>query len=324
MILSKWRGYTHTELSVLPQVKDSRISDQNEGSFNDLLDWMPKKYRVGPWCRLAPLYIICMCLAVATMQPDHILPDPNQTNTLNHNAYSIEWCCHLLIFGTVWYILWSMCTTSNIMPGLISKPLGLTILSFYTMQSWCMIGIIHTVAVVYPFVNEDSEYASWLNTIHHMLQFPVLASATCTSVVFNLAVIPAIMFSNMFNQDIKKQLIDLVCDHRVIQVHVMNLPYAFMGAFLSSSWSRSLGENLGDDSYFTFRSFTFEDVWFGLVLTVGYALFYVLLLDRMGLGWYHVLFSPRVWYCVGTWTIFFGFYCGNFLLWNKVVDWLVQ
>merc|ERR1740139_659736 len=88
-------------------------------------------------------------------------------------------------------------------------------------------------------------------------------------------------------------------EFRMVQYHICNVIYSAMNTLFTQS-----GDN-------TFQLFIYEDLWYALVYGLGYSLFYVLFLDRIGIHLYPV-FSPRknrsallwlyIW--IGTFAIF--------------------
>jgi len=66
------------------------------------------------------------------------------------------------------------------------------------------------------------------------------------------------------------------CTYRMVQIHLCNIIYAVIGAQSDSSS----------------QPFDYNDLWYGLSWSVGYHLFYILILDRIGAHIY-LIFSPR-------------------------------
>ena len=62
--------------------------------------------------------------------------------------------------------------------------------------------------------------------------------------------------------------------------------------------------------------FQYEDLWYGLVFVIGYDMFYVLFLDRLGIHMYPVLL-PRMNYLFLMWSAVAG---GAFVFYQEMND----
>ena len=88
---------------------------------------------------------------------------------------------------------------------------------------------------------------------------------------------------------------------RMVQVHFFNIVFAVLNTLVTSS-----------------RDFEFIDLWCALAGAVGYALLYLLVLDRFGIHLYPV-FSPRSDWSMLSWLAFLGTYFVVFHAWNRVI-----
>jgi hypothetical protein len=66
------------------------------------------------------------------------------------------------------------------------------------------------------------------------------------------------------------------------------------------------------------RQFEFLDLWLAFAGAIGYALFYLLVLDRFGVHLYPI-FSPRTCWSVLSWTALLGTYFLVFYGWNEAI-----
>jgi hypothetical protein len=66
------------------------------------------------------------------------------------------------------------------------------------------------------------------------------------------------------------------------------------------------------------RQLEFLDLWCALAGAIGYALLYLLVLDRFGVHLYPI-FSPRTFWSVLSWSALLGTYFMVFYGWNEVI-----
>ncbi len=59
-------------------------------------------------------------------------------------------------------------------------------------------------------------------------------------------------------------------------------------------------------------------LWCAMLVGVIYALFYLLVLDRLGVHLYPI-FSPRTHWCAVAYSVFVGLYFGAFRGWNAII-----
>ena len=89
---------------------------------------------------------------------------------------------------------------------------------------------------------------------------------------------------------------------RMVQVHFFNIVFAVLNTLVTSS-----------------RDFEFIDLWCALAGAVGYALLYLLVLDRFGIHLYPV-FSPRSVWSMLSWSALLGTYFLVFHAWNGAIS----
>lgn len=67
------------------------------------------------------------------------------------------------------------------------------------------------------------------------------------------------------------------------------------------------------------RCLTFFDLWVALAVAFVYMMFYLNVLDRLGLHFY-IVFTPRTVYCVIPYAMILLFYWGLYNGWNHVLS----
>ena len=67
------------------------------------------------------------------------------------------------------------------------------------------------------------------------------------------------------------------------------------------------------------KCLTFFDLWAGLAISFIYIMFYLNVLDPLGLHFY-IVFTPRTIYCVFPYAMILGFYWGLHHGWNYILS----
>jgi hypothetical protein len=160
-----------------------------DGSYKGYFDWLPQRYRVGPWSPLAGV-VLTMFYAIAAYQLFH-WKGWTETDLQDHQFpeyKSAGWIYHVL--GGLW-----MCT---IMAFLVFRsPLGIYAWSTYTVQSWSLLTIRHILCALTPW---SPTAVLWAERI----RFPCAASPTITFVVWYFLLVPYVYFVAM-KGEAKKQ-----------------------------------------------------------------------------------------------------------------------
>ena len=96
----------------------------------------------------------------------------------------------------------------------------------------------------------------------------------------------------------------------MVQQHVCNIIYAVMNTIVSVTINDN--NDNGDNRPVLFQT---DDLWRGAASIFLYGIFYLLVLDRIGVHIYPV-FSPRTNYVVITWCTVFSLTIGVYHFWN--------
>jgi len=178
----------------------------------------------------------------------------------------------------------------------------------FTVWAFTMLLIRHALsAFVIPFVststcNDQSDI--WACTcsrlgnltilIAEAMRLPSLLNAVVVFVVWNLILAPGIYFLAMDTQEKKKQFLRWLFQFNLLNQHGLNLPLAVMSSIVTAP-----------------RDFTDVDLYFAMGTLILYLVFYLLVLDRLGVHLYPI-FSPRTRHCFLIWVAVALSYYGLF------------
>jgi len=254
------------------------------GSFMGYFDWVPHKFRIGPWSMPARIYMVALCVTIWRTKPQHFEFEPTFPR-----PYSFSWYYNLITFAWMTIVLnLTLCGRA-----------GLFVLSTYTIQSWTVLTIRHGLTALAPFLSNDKHI---LLQINELLRFQGIVTATVTFVIWNFVIAPVILYKFMDCPKKRRDFVSWMFSFRLVQVHGFNIVFAILNTIATGP-----------------RHFTFIDLWCAFIMALLYSLFYLLILDRLGIHLYPI-FSPRSYVSLVTWTIVFACYYGSFLLWNHVIE----
>lgn len=245
---------------------------------------VPEKLRVGPWNTVMPFFIVLVIAGVVYMKPESIL-EQMETVSVYPEPYSNWWYYNL--FAGIWM-------SSFILYCLSTK---VWIITTYTIQSWIYLSLRHCLTALAPFLTQGH----FLVQCNEFLRFPSLATATITFTLWNFLIAP-IIYILMETPKKKHDFVLFNLSFRLIQLHVFNIVFAI----------------LNNISVSPRRSFTYSDLWCSIALAAVYLLFYMLILDRLGVHLYP-MFSPRFKFVIGSISSAIGLYYVCFLGWNKAI-----
>ena len=221
----------------------------HEGSLMGFFDFVPRYLRAGPWTTVAPIFISIIVAKLIYWMPQqssfHLDDEVLSTHPL---AYSAFWVYNVITFFWMKIILLSSIRKRG--PGVVLT---------YTIQSWIMLTIRHGLSALAPFLPRN-HFLLWMN---ELLRFPALATASVTFFYWNFIIAPLIYYN--FQKDKRRDFLKFNFSFRLIQLHFFNVIFATMNTVVTSS-----------------RAFQFVDLWCALAGAVGYALLYLLILDRIG------------------------------------------
>ncbi|KAL7571820.1 hypothetical protein ACA910_002905 [Epithemia clementina (nom. ined.)] len=268
----------------------------DNGSFLGYFDWVPSKFRVGPWSPAAICYLTIIfyltALSVVYLASEQSRPWWSRTNDfvqdLNYPpAFSPQWWYNVILS------LWMMYINYLVLAG----PLSIRAWSTYTIQSWTSLWIRHILCALAPF-------SSWALTWAEYLRFPVACSATCTFVIWNGLIFPYAYFIGLKTEEQKKGFYEFAFSFRLVQIHFFNLLFCV----LNIVWTSPI------------RPLEWVDLNLAFVSAAAYMAWYLLVLDRLGVHFYPI-FTPRVgWMVVTLWTMLVFAYFGTFFLWKSILS----
>lgn len=274
------------------------------GSLGGYFDFVPEHLRVGPWSSVAILYlgmILAVCSGTAFRVWQHrdyylqqYLPEllevhysPPGTAQFAYNALASVWMAGI----AVW---------------VARGPRGLYVWSTYTVQSWTLLAVRHALCALAGAAASSGSYHHhhrWIVLLAELVRFPSACSATITFAVWNFAVQPALYY---YLQDPLKRrnFVKFCWSFRLVNLHVGNIAFATLNALWASPP----------------RNLHFLDFYWAFGSVVVYMLFYLLVLDRLGVHLYPV-FSPRAsgLIVIAAWTTLLLLYGGTFHLWRHAM-----
>ena len=269
-----------------------------DGSFLGYFDWVPRKFRVGPWSSVALVYLTLLFYSTAVFgaffwssRYNPSSPLFEQTTQLKPESlkypelYSLGWYYHVIVSMWMSYVIYLV----------ITGPVGFKAWGTYTIQSWSLLLTRHLACAVAPL------------TIHAVLlaeyiRFPVACSASVTFIVWNFALMPFIYFGGMKDSQARKRFLDFCFSFRLVQIHVFNILYCYLNIYFSPS-----------------REMDAFDFYLAVVSVLIYAMWYLFILDRLGIHFYPI-FSPRDGRVVATtWTFAVALYVTLFYAWQRLM-----
>ena len=280
-------------ISALSDISFLKLFDPNspwvlvhEGSLMGFFDFVPRSLRVGPWHTAAPIYMtIFVAKLIYWMPQKESFYLDDEILSAHPLAYSATWFYNVVTFFWMKFVLFQ--TLSLRGPGVIVT---------YTIQSWMMLTTRHGLSALAPFLPKQH----FLLRFNEILRFPALASATITFFYWNFLLAP-IIYYNIKGEERRKAFFRFNFNFRMIQVHFFNIVFAVLNTIVTSC-----------------RKFQFLDLWCALAGALGYALLYLLVLDRFGVHLYPI-FSPRTVWSLLSWSAILGTYFLVFHVWNEAI-----
>lgn len=286
------------------------------GSYQGYFDWVPIHYRIGTWSIQAPTVLVGMFIYLIYMKPnqdDGWEPYQNVSNENDQNHHHSGsaasflpttsfggWECYNL-GAAAWMTL---VLVKNIQQEGIFVPY-----CTFTTWSWTLLWLRHVLSVTIAIFLSFSYYASseplLLVQWKEALRCPALLNACIVFFVWNLILAPGIYVTQMKTKKEKSQFRKWLVTFNLLNQHGLNLPLAMLSCIVSEPTRK-----------FTIR----QDLWYGQVVLYLYMLFYVLVLDRMGVHLYPI-FSPRSSTCGIIWMALVLLHYGLF---KGIQTWVEQ
>ena len=257
-----------------------------DGNLLGFFTWVPEHLRIGPWSKAALPSIILLTSMIAYHSP---MEDQFYTEVASYPpARSPYW----------WYNIFASCFMIGVCMQSVANSSWAICLSF-TLLSWNMNALRHGIHALAPFLSDHHP----LLKLNHILRFPALVSATITFVIWNFVLVPA-LYVMMITREKKDNFAIWNTNSRLVQFHCCNMIYATLNTMVT-----------GNREGVRPPLFDAEDLWYGLAYGLVYSLFYVFVLDRIGVHLYPI-FSPRSKYFPASWGMAFVLYYSSFLVWN--------
>lgn len=259
-----------------------------EGSFGGFFDWVPAHFRIGPWCATAIAYLTAIYyLAFVAGCYLWLHHESWKMEDLRYPGVgTLEWTYQVVT--SVWmlfiiYLVWI-------------GPMGLRAWATYTIQSWSLLTLRHILAALVPLAPNNYH----LLVCAELIRFPAACSATVTFGIFNLVLAPYVYFFSGKTAKAKQEFVQFIFSFRLVQIHVFNLLFGY----LNVAWASPP------------RALTALDLYLSIVSVLLYTLWYLGVMDRLGIHVYPI-FTPRDSLVVVTsWTFLTGVYLANFAGWR--------
>lgn len=282
--------------SKLPPIKLSSFVDPREpwvlvpdGNLLGFFGWVPKNLRIGRWSKLAIPTLGLVASVLLYHRPTGDYPDIYVSSypTLFSNLWWYNIIAFLCMAGIVAYIL-------------IYRTKGAIVT--FTLLSWGTNMLRHGINFLVPFLHDNHA----LLRLNHMMRFPALVSASITCAIWNLVLLPYVYnFAFEDSKEKKANFVKFNFNPRMVQLHVCNIIYAIMNTVVTMRVKDTSDPIL----------FELDDLWYGATYTFLYGLFYLMVLDRIGVHIYPV-FSPRSNFVAITWCTVFSLTFGFYRFWN--------
>jgi len=149
----------------------------------------------------------------------------------------------------------------------------------FTLVSWSLLTLRFLAVLVAP----HSPIAA---AVGEVLRFPTLAAATTTTLLWNF-VLQFVIYWAMPTPAQRAQFVRFNRQFSLMNIHILNLPLALLSHCCS------------------LRPLVFFDLWVSSALFYLYALFYLLVLDPLGVHMYPV-FTPRTPLCAIPYALLVG------------------
>jgi hypothetical protein len=253
------------------------------GSFMGYFDWVPLRFRYGPWHPACVAYLGVLTVWVCNEVIKGMAQEPFPTFQ-PVEAYTWSWYYNVAAFGWTSYIIYQIFGTG----------MGWTSWGMYTVWSWTFTALRHGLCAAAPFKPE------W-NQLSEQIRFPTLVQATLTFAIWNAVIGPSI-YRQMKTPATQASFCRFFGNSLWRQLHVYNIVYAAINGIWGSP-ARALCK---------------ADFSVALAICLVYAYFYVVVLDRVGVH-YYLVFSPRTPFALVSWTFAFACYYACFPLWNNIL-----
>lgn len=288
----------------LPPIRISSFLDPREpwvlvpnGSLLGFFDWVPENLRIGPWSAFAFPTMLFLIVSLYHFRPteDNI----DDFTAYYPNVYSKLWWYNIFGFSL-------MCALVTYIATYRTKGAIVT----FTLLSWQVNMIRHGINALGPMLSDHHI----LLKLNHILRFPALMSASVTFTIWNFVLFPYIYFTKLETKEKQFNFLDFNFHFRMVQVHLCNIVYSVMNTLVAGSLPGRLNL-VNEKKQVPPLLFDSEDLWYANAFIIGYGLFYVLILDRIGVHIYPI-FSPRSNFVAATWLLVLILVYSFYWAWN--------
>lgn len=270
-----------------PSSSSSPIPIQN--TILAFLDNIPRRLRVGAWSPVAHLVLISI-LGYIILTYEHAATSYVKLLLSTNTTVAIPWWIQYYRLTAGLYGIGMTVT--------VLLTIGAWPLVSYTLISWNLA----TLRNVFAFVGGlgiDS-VSPHFQLVADVIRFPALVGCSITVFVWWFVLVPiAHIFSGTAVN--RKRFWDFNLSFPLLNLHLLNLPLCAV-EFLASS-----------------RCLAFFDLWTALLVAFVYVMFYLNVLDAMGVHLY-ICFTPRTAWCWIPYTIILFSYMGLFQGWNHILS----
>ena len=263
----------------------------NDGSYNGYFDWCPRHLRVGPWSPLAPTFLCAAVLTACAFKPVSLGSDGPAAPALGSTWWWIHGCVGL----------WGVAINVHMVQRYTAAPVFAT----YTGWAWHLLTLRAllscTASALRATLGPDSVASYATGYVAEVLRFPALVNASTTFAVWNAVLLPLFAFMHS-DREKRSQFLAWNNSFGMVNVHILNLPLALAVTALG-------GIEAG------VRPLLHIDLWYAYAVSLVYGLFYLLVLDRLGVHLYPIL-SPRSHACVVVYGLILALMYGCWRGWN--------
>jgi len=270
---------------------DSWCWFNNDGAFNVLAERCPAHLRVGPWSTGVVAVLLGSQILLVLSMPTFRFADLLAVPALGSYYWWFDLCagCWGLGIASVTYY---------------RIGLSMTFVS-YSMWSWHLLTARNLLSAVCAIEGvRDSMIGDVLCFVAEAIRFPALVGAWTTCLVWNFLILPSLLL--WYYKEDRPLIIKMVSTFPNLNYHIFNGPIVAIACLCG-------GTNSG------VRVLTPADLWMGAVVMNCYMLFYVGVLDRIGIHLYFV-FSPRASSFLLSLLLFYGLQFASFYVFNMAVS----
>mmetsp|Transcript_55951 Transcript_55951/g.93201 ORF Transcript_55951/g.93201 Transcript_55951/m.93201 type:complete len:276 (-) Transcript_55951:3-830(-) len=228
---------------------------------------LPKYLTEGDWSPVSYLFLMVVTAGIIYNTNDALLTIPSFTPTTDIDEGDGWWRFLFFLYGI------------SIIAYMV-KSMGIWPMFSFTMMSWSLF----TIRYFFSALHHCDFGVPYFFVISEALRFPALVCNSITVTVWWFILVPAIYTFIRFSDHKDKahrssMFLKWNFSPMLLNVHLLNLPLCALDHWLHP------------------RSLQLFDLWVALVIAVGYVVFYLFVMDPLGLHFYHVILSPRPHYC---------------------------